>query len=177
MHKTGPNPLSPYRYQKSPVPLETSEQMLQKALDSEIHGSIYDKEQTYWIHQNRKDIVVIKEDIKNLKEFDKDVYTKKEVDEKFVEKEVGKGLSSNDFTDELKTKLDSLEPIEVEQSDWGENDSSKVSYVNNRTHWKEVTSDGVIYHKIAKEYLPDDIGVEGLTDEEIIELINENDNG
>ena len=137
MHKTGPNPLSPYRYQKSPVPLETSEQMLQKALDSEIHGSIYDKEQTYWIEKNRKDIVVIKKEIETLKEFDKDVYTKEECNNKFVAQETGKGLSSNDFTDELKEKLESLEPLEAEQSDWAENDNTKASYVNNRTHWKE----------------------------------------
>lgn len=170
MHKTGPNPLSPYRYQKSPVPLETSEQMLQKALDSEMHGSIYDKEQTYWIEKNRKDIVVIKKEIETLKEFDKDVYTKEECDEKFVAQETGKGLSSNDFTDELKEKLESLEPLEAEQSDWAENVVTKASYVNNRTHWKgqeHVTN--TLFDAYHNQYLSVEEFVERLTAEDGVE--------
>lgn len=38
-----------------------------------------------------------------------DAYTKKESDEKFVAKVSGKGLSSNDFTSEMKSKLDSID--------------------------------------------------------------------
>ena len=50
-----------------------------------------------------------------------------------VQKETGKGLSSNDFTDELKQKLDNLgEQFEQEQADWGESDNSKKSFIKNK---------------------------------------------
>lgn len=43
-------------------------------------------------------------------------YTKRQTDAKFVEKVSGKGLSSNDFTTEEKTKLAGLDGISMEVS-------------------------------------------------------------
>ena len=56
-----------------------------------------------------------------------------EVDTK-VDAEEGKGLSSNDFTDALKAKLDSIEPSgEVNvQSDWTEDDPEEDSYIKHK---------------------------------------------
>ena len=51
-----------------------------------------------------------------------------------VDKEEGKGLSSNDYSDEDKAKLDSVENgAEVNvQSDWDENDNSKDDFIKNK---------------------------------------------
>ena len=59
---------------------------------------------------------------------------------KKVDKEEGKTLSSNDYTDTEKTKLAGIEDgAEVNvQSDWSQNDESADDYVKGRTHWAEV---------------------------------------
>lgn len=51
-----------------------------------------------------------------------------------VDKVEGKGLSTNDFTDTLKTKLDNIEAgAEVNvQSDWDEDDTTADSYIANK---------------------------------------------
>lgn len=74
-------------------------------------------------------------------------YTKIKTDELFVKKVTGKQLSTNDFTDEFKHKLENLK--EQEQSDWNENNENKISYIKNRTHWKE---SGEILDNIIKIY-------------------------
>lgn len=55
-------------------------------------------------------------------------------DNKKVDKVDGKELSSNDFTDEYKEKLDSIAAYaEVNvQADWAEDDNSSDSYINNK---------------------------------------------
>lgn len=58
-----------------------------------------------------------------------------------VDKVDGKGLSTNDFTDAYKQKLDDLE--EQVQSDWGENDVQEKSYIKNRTHYEYIEDDVV----------------------------------
>lgn len=57
----------------------------------------------------------------------------KEFDDK-VDKVTGKGLSTNDFTDADKTKLDGIEAgaqVNV-QADWDENDASSDAYIKNK---------------------------------------------
>ena len=60
-----------------------------------------------------------------------------------VEKENGKGLSSNDFTDELKEKLEGIpenEGAEQVQADWNQSDETQADYIKNRpfhTEYKE----------------------------------------
>ena len=58
-----------------------------------------------------------------------------EIDTK-VDAEEGKGLSSNDFTDTLKAKLDSIEPSgEVNvQSDWNVTDPEDDAYIKHKPH-------------------------------------------
>jgi len=58
-----------------------------------------------------------------------------EIDTK-VDAEEGKGLSSNDFTDALKAKLDSIEPSgEVNvQSDWNVTDPEDDAYIKHKPH-------------------------------------------
>lgn len=51
-----------------------------------------------------------------------------------VDKVEGKDLSTNDYTDEDKAKVDSIEP--QLQSDWDENDTTSKRYVRNRTHYE-----------------------------------------
>lgn len=61
----------------------------------------------------------------------------------FVQKEIGKGLSANDFTNELKTKLDGIENganVNV-QVDWNEQDSSKDEFIKNKPSIPTKTSD------------------------------------
>lgn len=52
----------------------------------------------------------------------------------FVKRENGKGLSTNDYTTEEKTKLASIaEGAEVNvQSDWNENDETSDAYILNK---------------------------------------------
>lgn len=51
-----------------------------------------------------------------------------------VDKVEGKDLSTNDYTDEDKAKVDSITP--QVQSDWAENDETSKAYVQNRTHYE-----------------------------------------
>lgn len=57
-----------------------------------------------------------------------------EVESDKVSKEEGKSLSTNDFTDELKAKLESIESdAEVNvQADWAESDSTSDSFIKNK---------------------------------------------
>lgn len=59
---------------------------------------------------------------------------------RFVKRENGKGLSTNDFTTEEKNKLAAIqEGAEANvQSDWNENDSASQSYIVNRPFGTEV---------------------------------------
>lgn len=54
-----------------------------------------------------------------------------------VDKVAGKDLSTNDYTDEDKAKLNGIaEGAEVNvQADWSVNDETDPAYINNRTHW------------------------------------------
>lgn len=57
-----------------------------------------------------------------------------ELNDKKVEKENGKGLTANDFTDELKTKLEEIEEgagVQV-QSDWLQEDDAQPDYIKNK---------------------------------------------
>lgn len=62
-----------------------------------------------------------------------------------VDKEDGKGLSTNDFTDEYKEKVD--KSGEQVQSNWSQNEETAPDYIKNRTHYDaklligEATSD------------------------------------
>lgn len=65
--------------------------------------------------------------------------------------------------------------IKDSTADWNENDSSKSSYVKNRTHWEE--QDGTI-HKLDKKYLelPDNIATTDNVEsakQEVLNLVNE----
>lgn len=55
-----------------------------------------------------------------------------------VDKVAGKGLSSNDFTDEDKEKIASLK--DNAQPDWNVNDENDPAYVKNRTHYEIETN-------------------------------------
>lgn len=72
---------------------------------------------------------------------------------KKVDKEEGKMLSSNDYTDTEKTKLAGIEDgAEVNvQSDWSQNDETADDYIKNRTHY---TDDAGAVHQIDMKYLP-----------------------
>jgi len=87
-----------------------------------------------------------------------------------VDKEEGKELSTNDFTDELKTKLENL-PSEFEQiqGDWNQNDSTKVDYIKNRTHY---TEENPRYHKVWFTGIINNISINDyITIDEIIKAI------
>ena len=61
-----------------------------------------------------------------------------------VDKEEGKGLSTNDFTDDLKTKLMNLNPAGEAnvQSDWNETSTSSDAYIKNKpTKLSQFTND------------------------------------
>ena len=79
---------------------------------------------------------------------------------KKVDKVEGKGLSTNDYTDEDKAKLVALE-ADVEKKaegvDWNENDSTSPAYVKNRTHG--IYNDGTVI--LTETILPyvDDVGM------------------
>ena len=63
---------------------------------------------------------------------------------KKVDKETGKGLSANDFTNTYKTKLDSIASgAEVNvQSDWNQSDSTKDDYIKNKPNLATVATSG-----------------------------------
>lgn len=74
-------------------------------------------------------------------------YTKTEADNLLddkVDKESGKGLSTNDFTTAEKTKLGGIEAgAEVNvQSDWNQGDSTKDDYIKNKPTLHQPSSDG-----------------------------------
>ena len=61
-----------------------------------------------------------------------------------VDKETGKGLSTNDFTDALKTKLDGIAAgAEVNvQANWNEADNTADSYIQNKPNLSAVATSG-----------------------------------
>lgn len=64
-------------------------------------------------------------------------YTKTETDDLLddkVDKETGKGLSTNDFTDAYQTKLDEIETSAQKnvQSDWEESDANSDAFIKNK---------------------------------------------
>lgn len=63
-----------------------------------------------------------------------DAYTKAQSDDKYVAKEVGKTLTSNDFTDELKTKLEGVanNANKNVQADWNEADTDSDAFIKNK---------------------------------------------
>lgn len=61
-------------------------------------------------------------------------YTKAEADDKFVEKINGKTLTSNDFTNQLKAKLENI-PSDANknvQADWNETNTNSDSFIKNK---------------------------------------------
>lgn len=74
-------------------------------------------------------------------------YTKAQTDNLLgdkVDKESGKGLSTNDFTTAEKTKLGGIEAgAEVNvQSDWNQSDSTKDDYIKNKPTLRQPSTDG-----------------------------------
>lgn len=63
-----------------------------------------------------------------------DAYTKAQSDDKYVAKEAGKTLTSNDFTDELKTKLEGVSTGANKnvQADWNEADTDSDAFIKNK---------------------------------------------
>ena len=63
-----------------------------------------------------------------------DAYTKTQSDDKYVVKETGKTLTSNDFTDELKTKLEGVSTGANKnvQADWNEADTNSDAFIKNK---------------------------------------------
>nr|DAJ81770.1 MAG TPA: Head fiber protein [Caudoviricetes sp.] len=63
-----------------------------------------------------------------------DAYTKTQSDDKYVAKEAGKTLTSNDFTDELKTKLEGVanNANKNVQADWNEADTDSDAFIKNK---------------------------------------------
>jgi hypothetical protein len=57
--------------------------------------------------------------------------------------------------------------IKDSTADWNENDSSKNSYIKNRTHWEE--QDGTV-HKLDKKYL--DLPTNLATTEDVQEAVD-----
>lgn len=58
----------------------------------------------------------------------------------YVQKVIGKGLSTNDFTNELKTKLENLKS--AVQSDWNETDTTSAAYIQNKP--EDITSEQIL---------------------------------
>ena len=63
-----------------------------------------------------------------------DAYTKAQSDDKYVAKETGKTLTSNDFTGELKTKLEGVanNANKNVQADWNEADTDSDAFIKNK---------------------------------------------
>lgn len=63
-----------------------------------------------------------------------DAYTKTQSDDKYIVKETGKTLTSNDFTNELKTKLEGVanNANKNVQADWNEVDTNSDSFIKNK---------------------------------------------
>lgn len=86
-------------------------------------------------------------------------WTETDADAEFdrkVDKVSGKGLSKNDFTDALKTKLDGIEE-EAEknvQSDWNQSDNTKDDFIKNKPTIDNAlsgTSTNAVQNKVVKE--------------------------
>ena len=93
--------------------------------------------ENYYDKNDVDDIEDALQDSINTKADASDTYTKAQVDTALngkVDKVTGKGLSQNDFTNALKTKLDGVEAgAEVNvQSDWNEADSTKDDFIKNK---------------------------------------------
>lgn len=68
----------------------------------------------------------------------------------YVEKETGKGLSTNDLTDELKAQYDAAE--ENVQSDWSEIDATKDAFILNKpTKLSDFTNDSGFITKLVED--------------------------
>jgi hypothetical protein len=81
-----------------------------------------------------------------------------ELNDKKVEKIAGKDLSENDFTDALKTKLDSLEVgagVQI-QSDWIQTDNLALDYIKNKPDLSQYFSavGGFDYEDLATQTTP-----------------------
>ena len=63
-----------------------------------------------------------------------DAYTKAQSDDRYVAKETGKTLTSNDFTGELKTKLEGIanNANKNVQADWNEADTDSDAFIKNK---------------------------------------------
>lgn len=75
---------------------------------------------------------------------------------KKVNVEKGKGLSSNDFTNELKEKLENIsenEGAEQVQADWNQNDETKADYIKNRPFHMEYEEDSQHDIELPKEHI------------------------
>lgn len=80
-----------------------------------------------------------------------------------VDKVEGKDLSTNDYTDEDKAKVDSIEP--QVKADWAENDTTSKSYIENRTHYEyegtilseQIDNNIYFYPNGGSYYIPFDI--------------------
>lgn len=80
-----------------------------------------------------------------------------------VDKVEGKDLSTNDYTDEDKAKVDSITP--QVQADWAENDTTSKAYVQNRTHYEyegtilseQIDNNIYFYPNGGSYYIPFDI--------------------
>lgn len=70
-----------------------------------------------------------------------------------VNKVAGKDLSTNDFTDELKNKLDSIASgAEANvQADWNEKDSTKDSYIRNKPNLDNYATDDELQQALANK--------------------------
>ena len=93
-----------------------------------------------------------------------DAYTKAQSDDKYVAKETGKTLTSNDFTGELKTKLEGVanNANKNVQADWNEADTDSDAFIKNKpvipagSVLYDVTgthTDGAITQKVITEEL------------------------
>ena len=81
-----------------------------------------------------------------------------ELNDKKVEKIAGKDLSKNDFTDDLKTKLDSLEfgsGVQI-QADWIQTDNLALDYIKNKPELSQYFSavGGFDYEDLATQTTP-----------------------
>lgn len=73
-----------------------------------------------------------------------------------VDKEAGKGLSSNDFTDEDESKLDGIQAgAEVNvQADWDQSDTSADDYIKNKPTIPGPLPDNLVYHDDPSTVVP-----------------------
>lgn len=79
MQKTGPNPLSPYKYDVKGTPVDTLEMMLYETVGASATGTEYDKSQTSEIRKNQKDIQSVNQKVKALENSSKNFCTKSEM--------------------------------------------------------------------------------------------------